>query len=268
MELAKLSDKRLVELFLQETEEFSGPAIRDRVDGVTEYDVSRWRRGDFKRLTAEKRKSLVDFLERERVELRKWLAHEDAEDVKRFFDLLEGRGDVEVASLVGGRPEEIRRWREKLPEWLLGARPPSGPGEEDDLSMVSRRVRHFLATARGQLLQRGRDIPSVTPDPIDHADAGLGDVVEPTLPDVSYLKPRAREIYDRALGSYFTRRWPIPIIERAARELVAYIEGANTLRSRGAGKPELTEEEQVWVLEDGIEEVERAYGPNGVVRRL
>lgn len=91
--------------------------------------------------------------------------------------------------------------------------------------------------------------------------------VAANMPNVSYLLPRARAIYDRAVGSYMTRGWPPPIIERAARELVAYIEGANTLRSKGPGRPELTEEEQVWVLEDGVEEVERAYGPNGVVRR-
>lgn len=106
------------------------------------------------------------------------------------------------------------------------------------------------------------------------ADGGAGgdeetpeDAAAPNLPDVSYLLPQARAIYDRAVGSYITRRWPPPIIERAARELVAYIAGANSVRSRGAGRPELTEEEQVWALEDGVEEVEKAYGPNGIVRR-
>lgn len=87
------------------------------------------------------------------------------------------------------------------------------------------------------------------------------------MPIVDYLFPQARAIYDRAVGSYMTRRWPPQIIARASRELVQRIEGANTLRSRGAGRPDLTEEEQVWVLEDGVEEVEKAYGPNGIVRR-
>lgn len=88
------------------------------------------------------------------------------------------------------------------------------------------------------------------------------------MPDVSFLYPRARAIYDRAVGSYLTRRWPQPIIERAAWDLVNYIIGANTLRTAGPGRPELTEEEQVMVLEKNVERVERAYGPNGVVRRF
>lgn len=90
---------------------------------------------------------------------------------------------------------------------------------------------------------------------------------EPDLPDVSFLKPRAREIYDRAVGSYLTRHWPAPVIEQAAWDLIKYIEGANIYRSSGPGKPDLNEEEQVQVIEKAREKVEKAYGPNGVVRR-
>lgn len=93
-------------------------------------------------------------------------------------------------------------------------------------------------------------------------------VLAPDLPDVSFLKPKARAIYDAAVGSYLTRRWPAPIIERAAWDLTNYIRGANSLRSEGTGRPELTEEEQCMVLERAREHVERAYGPSGVVRRF
>jgi hypothetical protein len=100
-----------------------------------------------------------------------------------------------------------------------------------------------------------------------HEEETPEQAVSATMPDVSFLKPRARAIYDRAVGSYLTRGWPQPIIERAAWDLVNYIIGANTLRSSGAGRPELTEDEQVMVLERTREHVERAYGPNGALRR-
>jgi transcriptional regulator with XRE-family HTH domain len=86
--------------------------------------------------------------------------------------------------------------------------------------------------------------------------------------DISILKPRARKIYDQAVGSFYTRGWPQPIIERAANDLFNYVVGARTLRSAGPGRPELTEDEQCMVLEGNLEAVEMAYGPNGVVRKF
>lgn len=86
------------------------------------------------------------------------------------------------------------------------------------------------------------------------------------LPDVSYLKPTARAYYDRVVGSWFTRHWPIEMIERAAREFVAPIKGYSTLRRTGQGFRELSDDDQVLVLEDQAEEIEAEYGPNGVLR--
>lgn len=162
--------------------------------------------------------------------------------VDEVLERTRGRTDQEGAQLIGVSESTLRRWRqlraagEEIPE------PRAGP-------------REALLRAMNP---NGRSEAEETPE----------QAVETNFPDVSFLKPRARAIYDRAVGSYLTRKWPQPIIERAAWDLVNYIIGANTLRSKGPGKPELTEEEQVWVLEDSVEHVERAYGPNGALRRF
>ena len=98
------------------------------------------------------------------------------------------------------------------------------------------------------------------------ADAQAGAEQGYDLPDVSFLKPHARAYYDARLGSYLQRAWPRETIERASRELIASIVGANTLRASGAGRAELSDEEQLMVLEGIAEHVEREYGPKGTGR--
>lgn len=87
------------------------------------------------------------------------------------------------------------------------------------------------------------------------------------MPDVSYLKPQARVYYERIVGSWLSRRWPMDTVERAAREFVAPIKGYSTLRKVGQGYRELTDEDQVMVLEGQAEDIEEVYGPDGIVKR-
>lgn len=93
--------------------------------------------------------------------------------------------------------------------------------------------------------------------------ARIGGAMEPEddidLPDVSYLHPAARAIFDERVGSYVTRGWPGQIISQAARELVAAIVGGNTVRSSGPGKVELSEDEQIMVLRGISPHIEKAY---------
>lgn len=56
-------DKQLVEALLVAVDGMSTVAAAERVRGVGPTDISRWRRGDWKRLSAKKRRALVAFLE-------------------------------------------------------------------------------------------------------------------------------------------------------------------------------------------------------------
>lgn len=156
---AMASDQEIVSAFLGAVAGLSAREASAQAADVSHDDVARWRRGDWKRLTAAKRRALLRFLE-ERAE-----------------------------------PEAV------APDY-------------DDLG----------------------------------------------LPDVSYLKPRARAFYDQQIGSYVTRRWPPQLIERAANDLVNQIRGASTLRRIGAGAVDLTEDQQLIVLEAAAEWVEKVYG--------
>lgn len=57
------SDKDLVDAFLGATDGLTQGEVEQAVDGVTQNDVSRWRRGEWKRLTGEKRRALSRFVE-------------------------------------------------------------------------------------------------------------------------------------------------------------------------------------------------------------
>lgn len=161
--------------------------------------------------------------------------------VDRILARVERESDRTAGAIAGVSSATINRWRELR---RMGASIPEPRGEP----------RNTLLRALGFEPQGVEETPE--------------EAVAANMPDVSFLKPRAREIYDRAVGSYVTRRWPQPILERASWDLVNYIMGANTLRSSGPGRPELTEEEQCMVLERTVVHVEKAYGPNGVVRRF
>lgn len=96
------------------------------------------------------------------------------------------------------------------------------------------------------------------------ADGGLEiDIMEAVwdqLPDVSFLKPEAREEYDRLVGSYVTRGWPPEVVARAARSLTNVLSGANSMRMGGFKAPDLPAEEQLLAIRGMAPIVERIYG--------
>lgn len=62
----RTSDEDIVSRFLEATAHLSQDEAARQADGVTQDDVSRWRRGAWKRLTAKKRRALERFLEARR----------------------------------------------------------------------------------------------------------------------------------------------------------------------------------------------------------
>lgn len=92
------------------------------------------------------------------------------------------------------------------------------------------------------------------------------DAVEHQLPDVSYLKPRARAFYHRTLGEWYDK-WTSETVAAAVRAWTAYFRAESTLYSKGAGRPQLTEEEQMMVLEGMKPEIEDVFGRPGGGRR-
>lgn len=180
--------------------------------------------------------------------------------VDGFLRHVDGLSEREIEERWGFSDTTINRWR-KLREGGEDVPAPRGPNRV----RLVRFTKHWPGDEEGFVPRHG--VYDSVP-PTQHEEESPEQAVAGNMPDVRFLHPRAREIYDRAVGSYVTRRWPPPIVERAAWDLVNYIIGANSLRSAGPGRPELTEEEQCMVLERTVERVERAYGPNGVVRRF
>lgn len=80
------------------------------------------------------------------------------------------------------------------------------------------------------------------------------------LPDVSFLKPRARDFYDRAVGGWVTRGWLARAVSWGAHSLINQLRGASTLRRSGPGDADLTEDQQLIVLEGAAKWVEEEHG--------
>lgn len=121
MDYRKLSDKALVELFLRETEEFSGPAIRGLVEGVTEHDVSRWRRDEFKRLSGDKRQALESYLREAEDEEERSRNYAQAkgrvDQIRKFFDEHPDWTDDDFAAYLEVELDDLKEWRSKLADW-------------------------------------------------------------------------------------------------------------------------------------------------------
>ncbi len=105
------SDKELVGRFLKLVAGFSGQEVRRMVPGVTDNDMSRWRRGDFARLSAAKRRTLVAYVEGEPLLRLRTAVNVRRTDEQRASDAAvrrsAGTADAIIASL--GDPEFIRR---------------------------------------------------------------------------------------------------------------------------------------------------------------
>lgn len=57
------TDRELVDAFLEAIHGMSSYRIHGLIDGITQTDVSRWRRGEWKRLTGEKRRAIETYLD-------------------------------------------------------------------------------------------------------------------------------------------------------------------------------------------------------------
>lgn len=57
-----LTDQEIVELFLARVRGLNQEEAAARVSEVKQHDMSRWRRGEFKRLSERKRQALLDYL--------------------------------------------------------------------------------------------------------------------------------------------------------------------------------------------------------------
>ncbi len=162
----------------------------------------------------------------------------DAEMVAAFLEAVEGYGVREVTRMVDGiSHDDLSRWRR---------------GAWKRLSAPKRRL------LRQYLENGGRE----------SATERLEQSTGLNLTSVDFLQPRARLIYEARLGSYLQRKWPAETIERAAHDMIGQLRGANTLRSGGPGEMQLSEDDQVLILEGASEDNEEAYGPDGQPRRV
>lgn len=84
-----------------------------------------------------------------------------------------------------------------------------------------------------------------------------------TFPKTPYLKPFAQDFYDRTLGKW-AQQWTSATLAAAAHELVRFFETEALLAKEGGGRrPELTEDEQLLVLQREAARVERNFGRRG-----
>jgi hypothetical protein len=147
--------------------------------------------------------------------------------VDQALEVAEGKSDRRGAELLGVSFTTLNRWRATR---AAGERIPEPRGD----------VRETLERLANQFAEAAR-------------------TAEPRLRDTSYLKPRAQDEYDRLLGSYVRRGWPAEIVERASRELVQAITGASTMRGQGAGRADLSEEDQLLAIGGAARDIEEEY---------
>lgn len=89
------------------------------------------------------------------------------------------------------------------------------------------------------------------------------DTTELNLPDTSFLFPKAQALFDQAIGSYLRRGWTFETVEDAAVILLGYFKRTSTLQSSGYELPELSEDLQVKILEESMEEIEYVFRKRG-----
>lgn len=125
-----MSDQDLVTAFLGDVDLLSGHEVEDYFEGVTQSDVSRWQRGDYKRLSKRKRRAIQEHVHN-RQELEGFLRYhlvadrlraegfsnpydprrrqEIARRARELADEVEAEGGVDYARLNPRRtPAEVR----------------------------------------------------------------------------------------------------------------------------------------------------------------
>ena len=98
-DLSQLSNSELVASFIDLTSRFSQPEVAKNFEGITQSDVSRWRRGDWKRLTAVKRRALEA-----------GVARFDDEASCSAAMMRFGLSEGDLAELLGAEPGMVQAW--------------------------------------------------------------------------------------------------------------------------------------------------------------
>lgn len=182
-----------------------------------------------------------------------WLSKEEIGKKIKAIRSRNGLSQQELADLCG-----IPEGQASVSRWERGVLMPS----YEKLLIIAKLV------GRGVEIFQVNDDFSSQNIPSREVTYGDDPTVVSNLPDVSFLQPRARGIYNEAIGDYVTRGWPRQTIAEAAWDFWKALTGANSLNSSGPGKRELTEDEQCKVLNTMKTHVETAYGPNGVIRKF
>lgn len=133
-DLNHLDDHELVAAFLNAVGKRTGRAVARDVSGITPDDLSRWRRGTWKRLTGDKRDSIIRFLSQKAAR--------------------EAEGDA-VSAVILKRDDVVR---------MLGALAPEGEAQDlkaDQLQLI-----------RQAYMRMGLGMPSWWYDLLQAVDAG------------------------------------------------------------------------------------------------
>lgn len=139
--------------------------------------------------------------------------------------------------------------------WEIGKQRPEG----ENLLQLAR----VLDTTPEYILHGSEPEPRHFTEQVEDITQASDSTDAAMLPGVAFLKGRARTYYNERVGFYFTRGWPRDVAEQAAASLVAHITGMNAVRSRGTARPELTEDQQLEILEGSAQLVEQAFGHIG-----
>jgi hypothetical protein len=241
---AKWSDKALVESFLRRVKRLTGPEIRSKCPGITEHDVSRWRRGQYSRLSPSKRSAIIEAM------------HQDAsahlEDSERFNRRLGAR--IRHAREAAGI--ELRELPELVPDAFVDyaeVERGGGWGEESlDLKAFVEMARIFGLTPNDLLL--------------DSREAGShdGKSEEPVV------LLGATEVSDwgvlgevgRMVEAWSEQGWTNRAIKRAHEEVMARFRGAADLFEKLNGTRQLPVELQQHLLSEARRWAEGAIGPS------
>ena len=152
--LPLMSNLEVVGRFVSRTSRFSQQETAERFDGITQSDVSRWRRGAWKTLTAAKRRALEAAL------IALDADSSSAKAVSRGGEKMATGEDATTAREVRGLPEDYIR--SELPPGFLTAREVAS-FLNTGYTMVDKLVRSGMLPA----VKLGKGVHGIRIDPLD-----------------------------------------------------------------------------------------------------
>jgi len=171
--------------------------------------------------------------------------------VDRLLADVGGRTDAEASIFLDVSESTIRRWREMRRD---GKRITGETRGRVRQALMRAMTPEGRASAQGRQPGRGETVRGG-----GYTEDASEDTSYLSLPDVSFLAPRAQAVFDETIGSYVRRGWTSEAIETAAELLIGYFKRTSTLQSSGASLPELSEAMQLHVLRESREEIEIAF---------